>query len=74
INNQKGAHEAVKRLFDNSNKYDKSSTVGAKNQNPVPLPPAEPPSFSQWRRIIELVKDSFVKYERKTSCAYKTNY
>ncbi|CEG71866.1 hypothetical protein RMATCC62417_07525 [Rhizopus microsporus] len=44
INKQKGTQEIVKRLFDNSKKYGKTSTVGAKNQNPnkskyVPLPP-----------------------------------
>ncbi|KAL4209589.1 hypothetical protein AB4K20DRAFT_1959693 [Rhizopus microsporus] len=35
INKQKGTKEIVKRLFDNSKKYDKTSAVGAKNQNPV---------------------------------------
>ncbi|ORE14789.1 hypothetical protein BCV71DRAFT_274988 [Rhizopus microsporus] len=34
INKQKGTQEIVKRLFDNSKKYDTSSTVGAKNQSP----------------------------------------
>ncbi|KAL4214462.1 hypothetical protein AB4K20DRAFT_1863886 [Rhizopus microsporus] len=33
INKKKGAQETVKRLFDNSKKYNTSSTVGAKNQN-----------------------------------------
>ncbi|ORE20540.1 hypothetical protein BCV71DRAFT_154237, partial [Rhizopus microsporus] len=57
INKQKGTQEIVKKLFDNSKKYDKLSTVGAKNQNPnkskhVPLPPANLPSSSQRKRII----------------------
>ncbi|ORE06412.1 hypothetical protein BCV72DRAFT_207522, partial [Rhizopus microsporus var. microsporus] len=51
INKQKGTQELVKRLFDNSKKYDKSSTVGTKNQTPnkskhVPLPPTDLPSSS----------------------------
>ncbi|KAL4208667.1 hypothetical protein AB4K20DRAFT_1911969 [Rhizopus microsporus] len=52
INKQKGTQEIVKRLFDNSKKYDTSSTVGAKNQSPnkskhIPLPPADLPFSSQ---------------------------
>ncbi|KAL4211882.1 hypothetical protein AB4K20DRAFT_1958851 [Rhizopus microsporus] len=79
INKQKGTQEIVKRLFDNSKMCGTSSTVGAKNQNPnkskhVPLPLADLPSSSQRKRIIAFGNGSFVKYERKTSCTYKTNY
>ena len=76
INKQKGTQEIVKRLFDNSKKHDKSSTVGAKNQNPnkskhVPLPPADLPSFSQTEADHCIRKWFFLfKYERKTSCTY----
>ncbi|KAL4208054.1 hypothetical protein AB4K20DRAFT_1950406 [Rhizopus microsporus] len=78
-NKQKGTQEIVKRLFDNSRKYGISSTVGAKNQNPnkskyIPLPPADLPSSSQRKRIIAFENGSFIEYERKTSCTYKTNY
>ncbi|ORE10450.1 hypothetical protein BCV72DRAFT_313669 [Rhizopus microsporus var. microsporus] len=62
INKQKETQAIVKRLFDNSKKYDKSSTVGAKNQNKskhVPLPPADLPSFSQRKRIIAFGNGSF---------------
>ncbi|ORE03905.1 hypothetical protein BCV72DRAFT_182310, partial [Rhizopus microsporus var. microsporus] len=64
INKQKGTQEIVKRLFDNSKKYDKSSTVGAKNQNPnkikhVPLPPTDLPYSSQRKRIIAFGNGSF---------------
>ncbi|KAL4209962.1 hypothetical protein AB4K20DRAFT_1905971, partial [Rhizopus microsporus] len=64
INKQKGTQEIVKRLFDNSKKYDKSSTIGAKSQNSnkskhVPLPPADLPSSSQRKRIIAFGNDSF---------------
>ncbi|ORE13952.1 hypothetical protein BCV71DRAFT_59316, partial [Rhizopus microsporus] len=64
INKQKRTQEIVKRLFDNSKKYDKPSTVGAKNQNPnkskhVPLPPAGLPSSSQRKRIIAFGNGSF---------------
>ncbi|KAL4207451.1 hypothetical protein AB4K20DRAFT_1916428, partial [Rhizopus microsporus] len=64
INKQKGTQEIVKKLFDNSKKYDKLSTVGAKNQNPnkskhVPLPPANLPSSSQRKRIIAFGNGSF---------------
>ncbi|KAL4209803.1 hypothetical protein AB4K20DRAFT_1905198 [Rhizopus microsporus] len=52
INRQKRTQEIVKRLFDNSKKYDKSGTIGAKNQNPnkskhASLPPAELPSLNE---------------------------
>ena len=75
INKQKGTQEIVKRLFDNSKKHDKSSTVGAKNQNPnkskhVPLPTADLPSSSQQKRIIKFENGFFIEYERKTSCTY----
>ncbi|RCH88878.1 hypothetical protein CU097_007602 [Rhizopus azygosporus] len=59
INNEKGTQEIVKRLFDNSSKCDKSNTIGAKNQNPVSLPPAELPSSFQWKRTIAFVNGSF---------------
>ncbi|KAL4214222.1 hypothetical protein AB4K20DRAFT_1973838 [Rhizopus microsporus] len=70
INKQKGTQEIVKRFFDNSKKYGKTSTVGAKNQNPnkikhVPLPPVDLPSSSQRKRIIAFGNGSFVKYERR---------
>ncbi|ORE18224.1 hypothetical protein BCV71DRAFT_166641, partial [Rhizopus microsporus] len=52
INKQKGTQKIVKRLFDNSKKYGKTSTIGAKNQNQnkikhAPLPPADLSSSSQ---------------------------
>ncbi|ORE08773.1 hypothetical protein BCV72DRAFT_303445 [Rhizopus microsporus var. microsporus] len=64
INKQKGTQEIVKKLFDNSKKYNKSSTVGPKNQKPnkskhVPLPPADLPSSSQRKRIIAFGNGSF---------------
>ncbi|ORE22814.1 hypothetical protein BCV71DRAFT_106270 [Rhizopus microsporus] len=64
INKQKGIQEIVKRLFDNSKKYSKTSTVGAKNQNSnkikdVPLPPADLLSSSQRKRIIAFGNGSF---------------
>ena len=57
INKQKGTQEIVKKLFDNNKRYDKSSTVGVKNQNPnkskhVPLPPADLPS--SYKRLMML--------------------
>ncbi|CEG63631.1 hypothetical protein RMATCC62417_00746 [Rhizopus microsporus] len=63
-NKQKGTQEIVKRLFDNSKKHGKTSTVGAKNQNPnkskhVPLPPADLPSSSQQKRINAFGNGSF---------------
>ncbi|ORE22022.1 hypothetical protein BCV71DRAFT_272413 [Rhizopus microsporus] len=69
-NKGKGTQEIVKRFFDNSKKYGKTSTVGAKNQNPnkikhVPLPPVDLPSSSQRKRIIAFGNGSFVKYERR---------
>ncbi|ORE01213.1 hypothetical protein BCV72DRAFT_310250 [Rhizopus microsporus var. microsporus] len=64
INKQKGTQEIVKRLFENSKKYGTSSTVGAKNQNPnkskhEPLPSADLPSSSQWKRIVALEDGPF---------------
>ncbi|ORE20236.1 hypothetical protein BCV71DRAFT_176123, partial [Rhizopus microsporus] len=64
INKQKGIQEIVKRLFDDSKKYDKSSTVGAKNKNKnknkhVPLLLADLPSSSQQKRIIAFENGSF---------------
>ena len=75
INKQKVIQEIVKRLFDNSKNYGKTSTVNAKNQNPkkskpVSLPPADLPSSFQQKRIIKFENGSFIEYERKTSCAY----
>ncbi|CEG81449.1 hypothetical protein RMATCC62417_15653 [Rhizopus microsporus] len=75
-NKQKGTQEIVKRLFDNSKKYDKSSTVGAKNQNPVkskyvPLPSADLPSSISTEANHCVRKWFFLfKYERKTSFIY----
>ncbi|KAL4208228.1 hypothetical protein AB4K20DRAFT_1915291, partial [Rhizopus microsporus] len=64
-NKQKGTQEIAKRLFDNSKKYGKTNTVGAKNQNPnkskhVLLPPADLPSSSQQERIITFENGSFI--------------
>ncbi|CEJ00390.1 hypothetical protein RMCBS344292_14446 [Rhizopus microsporus] len=64
INKQKETQEIVKRLFGNSKKYGKTSTVGAKNQNPnkskhVPLPLVDLPSSSQRKRIIAFGNGSF---------------
>ncbi|CEG76575.1 hypothetical protein RMATCC62417_11459 [Rhizopus microsporus] len=62
INKQKGTQEIVKGLFDNSKKYDKSSTVGVRNQNKskhIHLPPADLPSSSQRKQIIAFGNGSF---------------
>ncbi|CEG63410.1 hypothetical protein RMATCC62417_00555 [Rhizopus microsporus] len=64
INKQKETQEIVKRLFDNSKKHGKTSTAGAKNQNPnkskhVPLSPADLPSSSQRKRIIAFGDGTF---------------
>ncbi|ORE15953.1 hypothetical protein BCV71DRAFT_154897, partial [Rhizopus microsporus] len=60
----KGTQEIVKRLFDNSKNYGKTSTVDAKNQNPnkskhAPLLPTDLLSSSQRKRIIAFRNGSF---------------